>query len=1669
MVVAEGSGGGEPQLVAYLVEQPAKKIAINEVNEHLRARLPEYMAPAALVKLSALPLTFTGKVDRRALKTADGEALHSQSYFQAPRDQTERQVANIWGKMLQVAPIGINDRFYDLGGNSIIALNIVNRINQRMGINIDVSLLFYHDTIGELSKQIKQLLINSENQDSQFLEIPLVPEADYYPLSSAQRRMFILSQYQETGSGYNIPLAIMVEGNPDQKRFEAIFQELIDRHEAFRTSFEFRAGEPVQKIQPRVELAIDYLECGTTGINEVINEFIRPFQLNRAPLLRIGLIKISEDKHVLLIDMHHIISDGMSLNILINEFIELYQGNNLPELRIQYKDYAVWQNEFLKSATLKQQEKYWLGRFQDEVPITNLPTDYPRPVVQSFAGDRIRFEIGPELTQKCNRMATETSTTLYMILLAAYHILLAKYSGQEDIIVGSPIVGRSHANLEQIIGVFINTLAMRNHPAAAKTFREFLAEVRENSLQAYQNQDYPFEELVGKLNLQRDFSRNPLFDVMFILQNINHFQVEIAKLKFTPFDFDNKTVQFDLILNTFETAGKLINTFEYATKLFNRGTIERMIDSFNCILQSVLDNPDITITAVEVLTPAEKRKILADFNRTNLEYEQDKLIQELFADQAAKTPDQVALRFQDEVLTYRELDERSNSLAGILRLKEVIPNQPVGIMVNRSFEMIVGIFGILKAGGAYLPIDPDYPAERIRYMLSDSQAKLLLTSEESEVIAGLEVKTVVLNDPQLSVAHKNGRALTNGQAHEHESASGKYTGLDRVNTSRDLAYVIYTSGSTGKPKGVMIEHRAVHNFIAGITARIDFNPAKSILALTTISFDIFGLETLLPLTKGLSVTIAPEAAQRDPRLLSELIVNNQIRMLQITPSRLQLLLSDSGCPSCLENLTEIMIGGEVVPESLIMELRKLTKAKIYNMYGPTETTIWSTVKDLTETGGTAQTDGGMAHTAGSMAQAAGSMAASIGTPIANTQIYIVNPYNRPQPVGVAGELCIAGDGLARGYLYRPELTAEKFIQSDSNPHSVFSSQAGRLTYSGVREQFAGAEKNCQLSTANCQLDKDCQLNERMYRTGDLARWLPDGNIEFLGRIDQQVKIRGYRIELGEVESRLLKHEAIREAAVTVKEDHRGNKYLCAYFAGERELVIQDLRSYLAEELPEYMIPSHFIQLAQLPSTPNGKIDRKALPEFDGIQNTGVDYVAPHDATETKLVVLWQEVLGIGKVGIHDNFFELGGHSLTATILIGRIYQAFQMEVSLRQIFQTPTIAGLAECLAKKAESSYTSIPAVVEQEYYPLSAAQKRIYILHQIDPANLSYNLPGAFMAEGNLDRERLQEAFRKLARRHEALRTSFEVSNGEQVQRIHPAVELEIYYQEAEAQQLPGIIAGFIRPFDLKTAPLLRVGLIRISTAVDTCAAHTCAKHLLLFDIHHIISDGTSFGILVKEFIEVYEGKDLPELRIQYKDYAAWQNENFKRDIHKQQEEYWLGRFQDAHAPEIPVINLPADYPRPPVQSFAGDRIRFEIGPELTQKCNRLAAETGTTLYMVLLAAYNVLLARYTGQEDIIVGSPIAGRSHTDLENIIGVFINTLAMRNHPVADKTFREFLAEVRENSLNGLSESGLSIRRTGWEAESSPGLKPKSIVRCNVYLAKHASFAGGKVTFTIYPL
>ena len=1525
VVVAREDANDDKYLCAYFVSEG--EILASELRASLSEMLPDHMIPSYFVPLARIPFTPNGKIDRLALPEPDRKG--SEKYI-APRTIIEEKIARIWCEVLDRERVGIYDNFFELGGHSLKATVVISKIHKELNVALPLKELFSKPSISGISEYL------SKAKESVYATIKPAIKKQYYEASSAEKRMWLLWQFDHESTAYNMPGVLILDGDLDKGRLEDVFLKLIKRHETLRTTFdivndgkaisgETTLGYIIQRVAEEVDFAIEYAEGIEENIEALIEAFIRPFNLSQAPLLRVKLIKTCTDRHYLFFDMHHIISDGVSLSIVTKEFMALYEGRELEAPRIQYKDFSEWQNEYFKSEAMREQERYWLEQFAEEVPILNLPLDYRRPSVQNFAGGSFEFKLSHELTEKLNILIEETGATLYMVLLSVINILLSKYTHQEDITVGSPIAGRPHADLENIIGMFVNTLAMRNYPKSEKTYVEFLKEVKETALAAYENQDYPFEELVEKLNLHRDLSRNPLFDVMFALQNMETKELAIEGLALTKYEAHQVTAKFDLTFVAIETKGEILFNIEYRTSLFKRETIKRLSIHLLNLIEAIITNKDVLLSDIDLLSEDECRKVLYEFNDTDADYPSAKTIHQLFAEQVEKTPEHPALVFQNESLTYRELNKKSSQVARLLREKGAKPGHIVGLMVERSFEMIIGILGILKSGAAYLPIAPEYPEERIRFMLEDSKTKILLT--------------------QSWISEK---VLFDGEQINFDEVSFKEArNLEIGGSPNDLAYVIYTSGSTGTPKGVMVEHKSVVNLLYDMERKYPLKEDGAYLLKTPYIFDVSVPELFGGFISGARLVILEPEHEKLPKEIINAIYQSQVTHINFVPTMLNAFLTEATSNEevieKLQTLKYVFVAGEPLKQGTVSTFYQLFQGvKLENLYGPTEATVYGT-----------------RYTTAFDEE---NQFVPIGKPLSNTKMYILKKQQLCG-LGIPGELCIGGHGLARGYLNRSELTAEKFVANPFMP------------------------------------------DERLYRTGDLARWLPDGNIEFLGRMDDQVKLRGFRIELGEIENQIQKLDAVKETVVLVQDHEEGEKFLSAYIVSEKEILASEIRQHLATTLPGYMIPSYFMRLERMPLTSSGKIDRKAMPAIAG--KAEARYVAPRTAAEEILAIIWSEVLGKEKVGIYDNFFELGGHSLKATVVISRIHKELNAELSLKELFQTPTIAGISEYLSTAIESTYRGIKPVIKKEYYDTSSAQKRMWLLQQFDHQSTVYNIPIVLILDGILDKRRLEQALLALIERHESLRTTFDKVNDVIVQRIVEKVKFEVEYAESRSEHIEETIKSFIRPFELQKAPLLRAVLIKVDLPLGESK-----RHYLLVDMHHIIADGVSMSILIEEFMTFYEGHELAAPRIGYKDFSEWQNEYLKSAKMKQQENYWLAQFSE----EIPLLDLHLDYPRPMVQSFEGASVEFTIDRELTKALNNLARENDATLYMVLLAAINILLAKYSALEDIIIGTPIAGRSHADLEGIIGMFVNTLAMRNYPKSETTYGEFLKTVKEVAL-----------------------------------------------------
>ncbi|MGQ3480236.1 amino acid adenylation domain-containing protein [Paenibacillus sp. TY11] len=1221
-------------------------------------------------------------------------------------------------------------------------------------------------------------------------------------------------------------------------------------------------------------------------------------------------------------------------------------------------------------ALFEKEKNYWSHKLESEDRIICLP--YTNHVSRDTAAtgsncQTYTLTFPSEISQRISSITGGAPWAVFMVLLAGVESLLHKYTGEECVLLGIPVAKSGNGATKPIN----HLLLLKNTLDSSTTFKTLLSQIKTSVSEAIEHQNIPFWNYTEGLEIPRNEDDKPLIHTTTSLRNIhtsdflNHVQSELD----FQFQWENAAVSLNV---------------KYSSDRYDQMTIKRFVEQLLRLYSVVLHQPELEIFTAQVLSEQEVEQLVHTFNDTAVDYPRHASIHELFEIQAKQLPQQVAVVSGPNRLTYGKLNEKASRLAHALRKQGICTEQTVGIVAERSMEMIVGMLAILKAGGAYVPIDSDYPAERVRYLLEDSGANILLVQRmehrpvdfkgtvldlSDSAIYGTDdadrLNPVTPNDngtyadtadmgyvdclnPLYSISASPELASTTTvptettQSEQAKPIQQVYAaGEQPKETAADrLAYIMYTSGTTGQPKGVMVEHRNVVRLVKNTNyAQLDAD--TRILQTGAVVFDASTFEIWGALLNGGQLVLVSQDVILDAPKLKEAVRSHGITtMFLTTPLFNQLSQQDL---ALFEGIRELLVGGDVMS---VPHMNRVLEAhpslRISNIYGPTENTTFSTVHAIT---------------------GVQSESVPIGRPIHNSTAYVVDRSMQLQPVGAWGELIVGGDGVARGYRNRLDLTAEKFI------------------------------------------DSPFRSGERCYRTGDLVRWKADGTLEYKGRIDAQVKIRGYRIELGEVEAQLLKLEAVREAVVIAREDEQGQKQLCAYVVTHTDIAASELRRALSQELPGYMVPSYFVQLEQLPLTPNGKVDRRALPQPEGSVSSGTEYVPPQTPLQVQLASIWKEVLELERIGMKDNFFEAGGHSLRATHVISLIHKELHKNVQLKDLFQHPTIEQLAQVIEALEQTTYESIPVSENKPFYAISSAQKRMYILNQLDGAGISYNIPGALTLTGSLDHTALDNAFRQLIDRHETLRTSFETMNGEPVQRVHDEVPFRvelIHAHGADPKETDELVHGFVQPFDLAQAPLFRTGLIEIGPE----------HHILLLDMHHIISDGTSINVLIQDFIRLYAGDTLPPLRIQYKDYSAWQQEQQQSERYREQENYWLNTF----AGELPVLDIPTDYPRPAVRSFEGDVLEFTLDQRQSEGLKSIAIQTESTLYMVLLAAYTTLLSHYSGQEDIIVGSPIAGRPHADLGSLIGMFVNTLAIRNYPEGGKTFRDYVLEVKENAL-----------------------------------------------------
>ncbi|MFF5779143.1 amino acid adenylation domain-containing protein [Streptomyces virginiae] len=1618
-VVVREDTPGEQRLVAYVVPAEGRVAEPAELRAALAARLPAYMLPSAIVSLVALPVTPNGKLDRRALPAPPEEGV-LRAEFAAPATATEELAAAVWGEVLGTGRIGRHDDFFALGGHSLRATRVVSRLGARLGAGVPLRLLFEHPTLERFASALDALRGDGPGTTAPAAPVTVIgarPAGEPAPLSFAQQRLWFLDQLQPGRPDYNIPVAARLRGALDADALAAALCAVVTRHEVLRSRITEGPQGPVQVVEApevfvpvRTDLGdLPREEARSRALGLAHADAAAPFDLGSAPLLRARVVRVADDEHLLVLVLHHTVGDGWSMPVLWRElsgaYAALRRGERpvLPELPVQYGDFAYWQQRRLADGEADAGIAHWRAALGG-LPALELPTDRPRPQVRSGAGDAFAFEVPAELAERLGALARERGATLFMVLLAGFQALLARYTGQVDITVGSPIAGRDRTELEPLVGFFVNTLVLRTDLSGDPAFGELLGRVRRTALAAYEHQDVPFDRLVEELRPERDLSRNPLFDVLFQLHPEQLAALPLDGVEVESLDTSNGTAKFDLSLAMTEHPDGLTGTVQYATDLFDRATVERFGAHYLRLLAGAAETPDAPLSRLDVLSPQEHAALLGEESGPRTDGPAARTLPSLVAEQARLRPDAPAVTCENRTIGYGELDAAANRLAHRLRALGTGPETRVAVLAGRDPRMLVCVLAVLKAGGAYVPLDAGHPAERVRTVLTDSGAHLVLT-------AGL---------PAGSAADLAGDVpVLDLDAEQHLVDALPATEPDAPAAPEHLAYLLYTSGSTGRPKGVAVTHAAITGYLAALTATFGLGPEDVVLARTALTFDPSVRDLFAPLTTGGRIVLASQDEAGDPDALARLLHGEGVTaLLSIVPSMLEPLVAAVTEPSAALRL--VMTTGEALTPGLARAAHTLGvpgRLRLVNQYGPTECTNTTTYHVVTD----ADIEAGRIP---------------IGRPLPGARVLVLGEHLEPLPRGAIGELFIAGRGVARGYLGDPARTAEAYPPDPYGPPGA-----------------------------------------RMYRTGDLARLRADGVLEFHGRRDNQVKVRGHRIELGEVEAALLRHPDVARA-VAAAHGEGADRLLAGYVVwrdggGDPAAVLDFVRA----SLPAAMVPSALVVLDALPLTPNGKTDRRALPAPEPGSGGGHRaHVAPRTPMERTVVEVWEEVLGEGPIGVRDHFFERGGHSLRATRVISRLRALLDRDIPMQLIFRHPVAEDLARALASPATADTTgaAIPALPEGPG-PLSFGQQRLWLLDRLQPGRPDYNMPGAVRLTGELDTAAALGALTDVVARHEVLRSRIEETGEDGAEgtfgaRVVPGPvsmftphltdlsELGAAAAEERARELAGHDATL--PFDLTAAGPLRARLVRI----------TAREHLLVIVAHHIAFDGWSVGVFWREFFAAYRARTvagaepLPELVVSYRDFASWQRDRLGDDALADTLDYWRGRLGG-----LTPLDLPTDRPRPAGPSGRGEQIPFVLPAPLLRGLRDLGRRHDATLFMVLLAGFQALLARWSGGADVAVGSPIAGRDRTELEPLIGFFVNNLVLRTDLSGDPAFGELLDRARETALGAYAHQEVPFERLVEELRPERDLSRNPLFQVMLVLDEEAAVPPAPAGLDVEPL
>ncbi len=1619
VVMARGDGT-DRRLIAYLVPRPgAASPDPAALREHLRRILPESMIPADFVRLARLPLGPTGKVDRRALPEPGEAPGLAAGAVPAPRTAAEHLVAAVWGEVLGVERIGADDDFFRLGGHSLLALRVAARLRERHGIDLALSRLLKLSRLGELAREVEAMQRAGRPQPPPIRPLPRGAGGELAsPLSFAQERLWFLDRLQPGAATYNLPAALRLAGDLDLPALAFSLEQIRRRHEVLRTRFVAQADGgvlavvlPAPSVPRAPACALIDLAALPAGARQAAArrharaEAERPFDLAAGSFLRAAVVRLGAAEHLLLLTLHHVASDGWSLGLLARELSALYaaavahsEPSGLAALPVQYADFASWEREWLAGEALAGQLAYWRARLAGELRDC-LPLDRPRSRTAGRHGARRAFALAADLTAGLSALARRRGATLFMGLLAALDVLLLRSTGQDDVVVGTPVANRGRRETEDLIGLFVNTVVLRLDLSGDPAGEELLERAREAALGAFANQELPFDRLVAELAPRRELAETPFFQVVLAWQPPPP-RPRLPGLAVEVLDADSGTAKFDLALAVADRAdGGLGGAWIYRTDLFTGATVERLGAQLRTLIAAMVEAPSRRLSELPLLTAAERHQLLVEWSAAPWPEWGSDLVHARILRQAASTPDRTALVATaaalphgecEAVLSYGALAAWTERLAARLQDAGAGPERIVGICVEPSCELVAGLCGILAAGSAYLPLDPSLPPERLGQLIAAAGAELVVATPDltPRLPPGCRILTPA-----------GGEVVAGGRAADAPESTSRAAAA----VPENAAYVLFTSGSTGTPKGVVVPHRAVVNRLRFQDA-VDLTPTARVVQRTRCGFDVSVVELFAPLGAGATVVLTDGARQQDTAYLARLLAERQVTHLNAPPALVPPLLQEESFRHRRRSLRRVVVGGDRVPGELPDQFFAAMDgaAPVFlTRYGPTEATV-----SVSE----------WICRPAAAGEAAGAAAVPLGRPIAGARFYLLDRGLREVPQGAAGELAIGGLCLARGYLGLPAATAAAFVP---DPFARGAGEAGR----------------------------------RVYRSGDLARWRADGVMEFLGRIDRQVKIRGFRVELGEVEAVLCRHPAIAAAAVVDGEGPGGARRLLAYLvaavgAEPVALAPARLRSFVAERLPGYMVPASFVTLSRLPLTANGKLDRAALPPPADLEPQDAAEQAPRNPQEQAVAAIWCELLGRGAVGVEQDFFALGGHSLLALQLVNRLRHGLGVELPLARLFAAPTVAAVAAAIAEirgagaaAAMAAPTAaaaapgggapvqVPALPTMPgsgpggvgVFPLSFAQERLWFLERLVPGQATYNIAAVLRLHGDLNVPALRTALDEIVRRHAVLRTRYGESDEQAFQEVAPwrgpgslalpRIDLAGLRAACQAEGQRRVRAEAERPFDLTTGPVLRATLVALAAR----------EHLLVVVMHHIASDAWSIGVMVREVTALYAAalrrvrSPLPEPGLQYADYAVWQRGWLAGERLRQAIEFWRERLSGA-----PALDLPLDRPRPAQRGFRGDRRRLVLNRNLTAGLNRLSRQLGATLFMTTLAGLAALLARYSGQRDISIGTPHAGRDRLEIEGLIGFFVNALVVRLDLAREPSFVEIVGRVRDAALGALA-------------------------------------------------